>query len=184
MTAILEKPAQRARKASVNCRRGGKMTPEESYYWGLWSEIKRKFGLTSDDIESLRKDITEQIFGGESKSHKSFKHGDYDVVLGAMRELLKQSSLVVYPEKVVEMYMDGEARRIAHLINELEMPPAYVAAISFGKFHTRDWRNGLLAFEMMQLFYTCKARLYAYKKSGKTFTTTPAAKPDDDNCPF
>lgn len=184
MTAILEKPAQRARKASASRRRGGKMTREEACYWGLWSEIKRKFGLTSDDIESLRKDITEQIFGGESKSHKDFKHGDYDVVLGAMRELLKQSSLAVYPEKVIEMYMDGETRRIAHLIDELEMPPAYVAAISFGKFHTRDWRNGLLAFEMMQLFYTCKARLYAYKKSGKTFTTTPAAKPDDDNCPF
>lgn len=183
MTVILEKTSQRVRNTSVNRRRGGKMTREEACYWGLWSEIKRKFGLTSDDIESLRKDITEQIFGGESKSHKSFKHGDYDVVLGAMRELLKQSSLVVYPEKVVEMYMDGEARRIAHLIDELEMPPAYVAAISFGKFHVRDWRNGLLAFELMQLFYTCKARLHAYKKSGKTFIT-PAAEPDDDNCPF
>ena len=184
MTTTLAKPAQRARKASASRRRGGKMTPEESYYWGLWGEIKRKFGLTSDDIKSLRKDITEQIFGGESKSHKNFRHGDYDVVLGAMRELLKQSSLVVYPEKVVAMYMEGEARRIAHLIDELEMPPAYVAAISFGKFHTRDWRNGLLAFEMMQLFYTCKARLYAYKKAGKTFTSTPAAAIDDDNCPF
>lgn len=184
MTATFAKPAQRARKGSASRRRGGKMTPEESYYWGLWAEIKRKFGLTSDDTESLRKDITEQIFGGESKSHKSFKHGDYDVVLGAMRELLKQSSLVVYPEKVVAMYMEGETRRIAHLIDELEMPPAYIAAISFGKFHTRDWRNGLLAFEMMQLFYTCKARLYAYKKAGKTFTSTPAAAIDDDNCPF
>lgn len=184
MTATLEKPAQRTRKASASRRRGGKMTPEESYYWGLWAEIKRKFGLSTDALENLRKDITEQIFGGESKSHKAFKHGDYDVVLGAMRELLKQSSLVVYPEKVIEMYMDGEARRIAHLIDELEMPPAYVAAISFGKFHTRDWRNGLLAFEMMQLFYTCKARLYAYKKAGKTFTNTPAAEADDDNCPF
>ncbi|WYJ07008.1 hypothetical protein P3B99_007315 [Opitutia bacterium KCR 482] len=184
MTATFAKPTQRARKGSASRRRGGKMTPEESYYWGLWAEIKRKFGLTSDDTESLRKDITEQIFGGESKSHKSFKHGDYDVVLGAMRELLKQSSLVVYPEKVVAMYMEGETRRIAHLIDELEMPPAYIAAISFGKFHTRDWRNGLLAFEMMQLFYTCKARLYAYKKAGKTFTSTPAAAIDDDNCPF
>ena len=184
MTAILEKPAQRARKASASRRSGGKMTPEESYYWGLWGEIKRKFGLSGDALESLRKDITEQIFGGESRSHKSFKHGDYDVVLGAMRELLKQSSLVVYPEKVIEMYMDGEARRIAHLIDELEMPPAYVAAISFGKFRVRDWRNGLLAFELMQLFYTCKARLYAYKKAGKTFTSTPAAEADDDNCPF
>lgn len=183
MTTTLAKPTQRAHKSGVNSRRGGKMTPEESYYWGLWGEIKRKFGLTSDDIESLRKDVTEQIFGGESKSHKSFKHGDYDVVLGAMRELLKQSSLVLYPEKVVAMYMEGETRRIAHLIDELEMPPAYVAAISFGKFHTRDWRDGLLAFEMMQLFYTCKARLHAYKKSGKTFTT-PAAAPDDDNFPF
>lgn len=184
MTATLEKPAQRARKASASRRRGGKMTNEEACYWGLWAEIKRKFGFTTDDVENLRKDITEQIFGGESKSHKSFKHGDYDVVLGAMRELLKQSSLVVYPEKVIEMYMDGEARRIAHLIDELEMPPAYVAAISFGKFRVRDWRNGLLAFEMMQLFYTCKARLHAYKKAGKTFTTTRAAEPDDDNCPF
>ena len=184
MTATHVKPAQRARKASASRRRGGKMTNEESYYWGLWAEIKRKFGLSGDALESLRKDITEQIFGGESKSHKSFKHGDYDVVLGAMRELLKQSSLVVYPEKVVEMYMDGETRRIAHLIDELEMPPAYVAAISFGKFHTRDWRNGLLAFEMMQLFYTCKARLYAYKKAGKTFTTISAAEADDDNYPF
>lgn len=184
MTATLEKPAQRTRKASASRRRGGKMTPEESYYWGLWAEIKRKFGLSGDALESLRKDITEQIFGGESRSHKSFKHGDYDVVLGAMRELLKQSTLVVYPEKVVEMYMDGEARRIAHLIDELEMPPAYVAAISFGKFRVRDWRNGLLAFELMQLFYTCKARLYAYKKAGKTFTSTPAAEADDDNCPF
>lgn len=184
MTATHVKPAQRARKASASRRRGGKMTNEESYYWGLWAEIKRKFGLSGDALESLRKDITEQIFGGESKSYKSFKHGDYDVVLGAMRELLKQSSLVVYPEKVVEMYMDGETRRIAHLIDELEMPPAYVAAISFGKFHTRDWRNGLLAFEMMQLFYTCKARLYAYKKAGKTFTTISAAEADDDNYPF
>lgn len=183
MTVIIEKTSQRVRNTSVNRRRGGKMTPEESYYWGLWGEIKRKFGLTFDEIESLRKDITGQIFGGESKSHKSFKHGDYDVVLGAMRELLKQSSLVVYPEKVVEMYMDGEARRIAHLIDELEMPPAYVAAISFGKFRVRDWRNGLLAFELMQLFYTCKARLYAYKKAGKTFTTISAAEADD-NCPF
>lgn len=184
MTATLAKPAQRVRNASATRRRGGKMTNEESYYWGLWTEIKRKFGLSGDALESLRKDITEQIFGGESKSHKAFKHGDYDVVLGAMRELLKQSSLVVYPEKVIEMYMDGEARRIAHLIDELEMPPAYVAAISFGKFRVRDWRNGLLAFEMMQLFYTCKARLHAYKKAGKTFTTIPAAEPDDDNCPF
>lgn len=183
MTTTLEKPAQRARKASASRRRGGKMTNEEACYWGLWAEIKRKFGFTTDDVENLRKDITEQIFGGESKSHKSFKHGDYDVVLGAMRELLKQSSLVVYPEKVIEMYMDGEARRIAHLIDELEMPPAYVAAISFGKFRVRDWRNGLLAFEMMQLFYTCKARLHAYKKAGKTFTI-PAVEPDDDNCPF
>lgn len=183
MTATLEKPARPARKTVASRRRGAKMTPEESYYWGLWAEIKRKFGLTTGDVESLRKDITEQIFGGESKSHKAFKHGDYDVVLGAMRELLKQSSLVVYPEKVIEMYMEGEARRIAHLIDELEMPPAYVAAISFGKFHTRDWRNGLLAFELMQLFYTCKARLHAYKKAGKTFTTH-AAEPDDDNCPF
>lgn len=183
MTATLEKPAQRARKASAS-RRRGKMTNEEACYWGLWGEIKRKFGFTSDDVENLRKDITEQIFGGESKSHKKFRHGDYDVVLGAMRELLKQSSLVVYPEKVVAMYMEGEARRIAHLIDELEMPPAYIAAISFGKFHTRDWRNGLLAFEMMHLFYTCKARLYTYKKAGKTFTPTPATKPDDNNCPF
>lgn len=174
----LEMPLKPARARPA--RRGGKMSREEAYYWGLWREIFEKFNVPPAEQSEWRRDLRKQVLGSD-RTQATFTHGDYDVVLGAMRELLAQASLVVYPEKIVQMHMDGEARRIARLIDDLDMPPAYVAAVSLGKFGTRDWRNGLLAFEMMQLLYTCKARLRAREKSGKTFAA-PAA--DQDNCPF
>ena len=98
-----------------------------------------------------------------------------------MRELLARDELVISPLKVVRMYIDGEERRIAHLIDELGMPEAYIASISFGKFHTRHWRGALLAHELMQLFYTVSARKRAAERKGRTFTEIYETS---DNYPF
>ena len=189
MTSTLEtpiKPVRRGLKAKSPRQR--KTNREEAKYWGLWGEIGRKFNLSAAEREAWRREITEEIFGGEYKSHRAFTHGDYDVVLGAMRELLARDELVISPLKIIRMYIDGEERRIAHLIDELDMPPAYIAAVSFGKFHTRHWRGALLAHELMQLFYTLSARKRAAERKGQTLAKTAkhrrTAREISDNCPF
>ena len=189
MTSTLEtpiKPVRRGLKAKSPRQR--KTNREEAKYWGLWGEIGRKFKLSAAEREAWRREITEEIFDGEYKSHRAFTHGDYDVVLGAIRELLVRDELVISPLKIIRMYIDGEARRIAHLIDELDMPPAYIAAVSFGKFHTRHWRGALLAHELMQLFYTLSARKRAAERKGQTLAKTAkhrrTAREISDNCPF
>ena len=181
----LETPPQSVRmRLKAKSPRQRKINREAAKYWGLWGEIGRKFNLSAAEREAWRREITEEIFGGY-KSHSAFTHGDYDVVLGAMRELLARDELVISPLKVVRMYIDGEERRIAHLIDELEMPPAYIAAVSFGKFHTRHWRGALLAHELMQLFYTLSARKRAAERKGRTLDKTANRRCEDpDNCPF
>lgn len=168
-SVLAEKPLISTESVAAKVRKKRKMGREEAKYWSLWGEIGSKFKLSAAEREAWRREITEEIFG-EYKSHGAFTHGDYDVVLGAMRELLARDELVISPLKVVRMYIDGEERRIAHLIDELGMPEAYIASISFGKFHTRHWRGALLAHELMQLFYTVSARKRAAERKGRTFT--------------
>lgn len=186
----ISKPLQPARRVVAKAARGErKMGGEESKYWGMWQEIARKFGWSNAQKEEMRRELTLEIFGTH-KTHKAFSHGDYDVVLGAMRELLAQSQLIVFPAKIIWAYMEGEARRVGKLIDDLQMPPAYIAAISRNKFGTTDWHN-LLACEMTHLFYTCKARKKAAERKGRSLYNN--AKPaeesgyveaDDDDFPF
>ena len=165
------------------------MGGEESKYWGMWREIARKFGWSNAQKEEMRRELTLEIFGTH-KSHKVFSHGDYDVVFGAMRELLAQSQLAIFPEKIIWAYMEGEARRVAKLIDELQMPPAYIAAISRDRFGTTAWRD-LLACEMHDLFITCKARKKSAERKGRTLYNNekPAeesgyVEADPDDFPF
>lgn len=181
------KPVRRKVKANSRQRKADR---EEAKYWGLWGEIGRKFNLSATEREAWRREITEEIFGGEYKSHREFTHGDYDVVLGAMRELLAQSQLAIFPEKIIWAYMEGEARRVAKLIDELQMPPAYIAAISRDRFGTTAWRD-LLACEMHDLFITCKARKKSAERKGRTLYNNekPAeesgyVEADPDDFPF
>lgn len=184
------KPLQSARRAVTKVVRGErKMGGEESKYWGMWREIARKFGWSNAQKEEMRRELTLEIFGTH-KSHKVFSHGDYDVVFGAMRELLAQSQLAIFPEKIIWAYMDGEARRVAKLIDELQMPPAYIAAISRDRFGTTAWRD-LLACEMHDLFITCKARKKSAERKGRTLYNNekPAeesgyVEADPDDFPF
>lgn len=180
-SVLIEKPLKSAGNAAAKVRKKRKIGREEAKYWSLWGEIGNKFKLSAAEREVWRREITEEIFGGKYKSHKAFTHGDYDVVLGAMRELLARDELVISPLKVLRMYLEGESRRIMHLIDELGMPETYIASISFGKFHTRHWRGALLAHELMQLFYTVSARKRAAERKGRTFTETYETS---DNCPF
>ena len=179
MTACdpVPKPLQPVCKAPAKAVRSKRrMGGEESKYWGLWQEIARKFGMSNAQKEKMRSELTLEIFG-TYKSHKRFTHGDYDVVLGAMRELLSQAQLVIFPTKIIWAYMEGEARRIAKLIDDLQMPPAYIAAIARDRFGAADWHS-LLACEMKHLFYTCKARKTAAERKGRTLynNTKPAEK--------
>ena len=109
------------------------------------------------------------------RTQATFNHGDYDLVLGAMKEMLTQSSLVVFPEKLIGQYEEGERRRITHLIDELDMPEPYIAKISFDKFATRHWRGALYASELKHLFYTLSARKRATARKNQT---------ESDNFPF
>lgn len=162
----IEKPLQAACKRPTKAVHGKrKMGREEAKYWGLWSEIWNKFKVPASEQPQWRRELRREVLGSE-RTQSTFTHGDYDVILGAMRELLAQAKLVVFPEKIIWAYMEGEARRIAKLIDNLQMPPAYIVAISRDKFGTNDWRS-LLACEMMHLFYTCNARNESAKKRGK-----------------
>lgn len=103
------KPLQSARRVVAKVVRGErKMGGEESKYWGMWREIARKFGWSNAQKEEMRRELTLEIFGTH-KSHKVFSHGDYDVVFGAMRELLAQSQLAIFPEKIIWAYMEGDS---------------------------------------------------------------------------
>lgn len=180
MQSTCKRPAKRANSLR-------KMGREETKYWGLWKEIFQKFNVPSSEQSAWRKDLRMQVLGSE-RTQTTFTNGDYDVVLGAMREMLAQSQLVVYPEKIILEYMEGESRRILKLITDLQMPPAYIAAISRNKFGTPTYKN-LIPCEMMHLFYTCKARKIAADKKGKSFYDNKVssdkssfieASPDDD----
>ena len=87
MISTIETPIKPVRRKVKAKSRQRKADREEAKYWGLWGEIGRKFNLSAAEREAWRREITEEIFGGEYKSHREFTHGDYDVVLGAMRDL-------------------------------------------------------------------------------------------------
>ncbi len=177
----IERPTQTPRKRVAKSAKSKRpMSREEAKYWGLWSEIFRKFNIPQSQHSQWRRDLRMQCLGSE-RTQVTFSHGDYDVILGAMRELLNQASLIVYPEKVLQIYMEGEIRRAIKLIENLNLPEAYVASISRGKFVTSDWRGGLLAHELMQLFYTCKARKTSAEKKGKTFYTTESQPAEESD---
>ena len=86
-SVLAEKPLISTESAAAKVRKKRKIGREEAKYWSLWGEIGSKFKLSAAEREAWRREITEEIFG-EYKSHGAFTHGDYDVVLGAMRELL------------------------------------------------------------------------------------------------
>lgn len=155
-------------------RGGGKMSREEACYWGLWREIFAKFGVPQAEQAQWRRDLRRQLLGSD-RTQATFTHADYDLVLGAMREMLSQASLAVFPEKIIEAYELGERRRIIYLIDELDMPEAYVAKISRGKFGAANWRSMLFACELKHLFYTLSARKRAAAKKDKHYC---------GDCPF
>lgn len=106
---LVETRAQAACGRPARASRGKrKMGREEAKYWGLWSEIWNKFKVPSSERAQWRRELRREVLGSE-RTPASFTHGDYDVVLGAMRELLAQSQLVVFPEKIIWAYMEGEA---------------------------------------------------------------------------
>ncbi len=181
MPATLEKPKSTVRKRpSGKC----KMSAEERKYWGLWKEIFTKFNVPTSQQSDWRKDLRMQVLGSD-RTQATFSHSDYDLVLGAMKEMLAQSSLVVFPEKLIEQYEEGERRRLIHLIDELDMPEPYIAKIAFNKFATRHWRGALYACELKHLFYTISARKRsADKKAKRLESSTINLDIPDNNCPF
>ena len=180
MPATLEKPKTTACKRPANKR---KMSAEERKYWGLWKEIFTKFGVPTSQQSDWRKDLRMQVLGSD-RTQATFSHSDYDLVLGAMKEMLSQSSLVVFPEKLIEQYENGERRRMVHLIDNLDMPEPYIAKISFNKFGSFQWRKDLYACELKHLFYTISARKRSADKKEKHIKPTPSIIEVDDDFPF
>lgn len=177
MQATLERPAKRS-----STKR--KMSAEERKYWGLWKEIFTKFNVPTSQQSEWRRDLRQQVLGSD-RTQATFSHSDYDLVLGAMKEMLTQSSLVVFPEKLIEQYENGERRRMIHLIDELDMPEPYIAKISFNKFGSYQWRESLFACELKHLFYTISARKRsADKKTKRLESSTINLDIPDNNCPF
>ena len=177
MQATLERPAKRS-----STKR--KMSAEERKYWGLWQEIFTKFNVPTSQHSEWRRDLRQQVLGSD-RTQATFSHSDYDLVLGAMKEMLSQSSLVVYPVKLIEQYEYGERRRLIHLIDELDMPEPYIAKISFNKFGTYQWRENLFACELKHLFYTISARKRSADKKAKRFENASInLEIPDNNCPF
>ena len=177
MQATLERPAKRS-----STKR--KMSAEERKYWGLWKEIFTKFNVPVSQQSDWRKDLRMQVLGSD-RTQATFSHADYDLVLGAMKEMLTQSSLVVFPEKLIEQYEDGERRRLIHLIDELDMPEPYIAKIAFNKFGSYQWRVNLFACELKHLFYTISARKRSVDKKAKRLENSSInLELPDENCPF
>lgn len=180
MPATLEKSQTTTCKRPANKR---KMSAEERKYWGLWKEIFTKFGVPTSQQSDWRKDLRMQVLGSD-RTQATFSHSDYDLILGAMKEMLSQSSLVVFPEKLIEQYENGERRRMVHLIDNLDMPEPYIAKISFNKFGSFQWRKDLYACELKHLFYTISARKRSADKKEKHIKPTPSIIEVDDDFPF
>ena len=180
MPATLEKSKTTTCKRPTNNR---KMSAEERKYWGLWKEIFTKFNVPSSQQSEWRKDLRMQVLGSD-RTQATFSHSDYDLILGAMKEMLTQSSLVVFPEKLIEQYENGERRRMVHLIDNLDMPEPYIAKISFNKFGSFQWRKDLYACEPKHLFYTISARKRSADKKEKHIKPTPSIIEVDDDFPF
>ena len=177
MQTTLERPAKRS-----STKR--KMSAEERKYWGLWNEIFTKFNVPVSQQSDWRKDLRMQVLGSD-RTQATFSHADYDLVLGAMKEMLTQSLLVVFPEKLIEQYEDGERRRLIHLIDELDMPEPYIAKIAFNKFGSYQWRVNLFACELKHLFYTISARKRSADKKAKRLENSSInLELPDENCPF
>lgn len=153
-------PAKRVQRTG----KGRKLSREEAHYWGLWSEIFAKFNIPKSQQSEWRKDIRIQVLGSD-RTQATFSHADYDLVLGAMRELLAQDSLVIYPGKLIDMYAEGQTRRVMKLIKDLDMPEAYTAKVALNRFHTNNWKMLTLG-ELFQLYYTLKSRKTAADKKG------------------
>ena len=178
MRATLERPIKKT------FSRKRKMSAEERKYWGLWKEIFTKFNVPVSQQSDWRKDLRMQVLGSD-RTQATFSHADYDLVLGAMKEMLTQSSLVVFPEKLIEQYEEGERRRLIHLIDELDMPEPYIAKISFNKFGSYQWREDLFACELKHLFYTISARKRSADKRTKSLENASInLELPDENCPF
>ena len=180
MQATLERPVKSVKKAFQK----RPMSKEEAKYWTLWNQIFTKFNVPVKQREEWREDITKQLFGFK-KSHKDFNHRDYDIMLGALRELLSHSQLIVSPYTLIQEYEEGERRRMVHLIDELDMPEPYIAKIAFNKFGSYPWRVNLFACELKHLFYTISARKRsADKKAKRLENSTINLDIPDNNCPF
>ena len=178
MQATLERPIKKT------FSRKRKMSAEERKYWGLWKEIFTKFNVPISQQSDWRKDLRIQVLGSD-RTQATFNHSDYDLVLGAMKEMLAQSSLVVFPEKLIEQYEDGERRRLIHLIDEIDMPEPYIAKIAFNKFGSYQWRVNLFACELKHLFYTISARKRSADKKAKRLENSSINLDlPDNNCPF
>lgn len=172
----------RKSKPKRSFKRVRKIKPEEGLYWQLWKEIWKKFNVPTSEQSQWRKELRLEVLGSD-RNQITFNHSDYDLVLGAMREILTQEQLIVYPAKLIEEFNKGQARRLKYKLEELKMPVALICAISRDKFGTTKIDN-LKAHEMAQLLYTCNARQRSMQRQGKTFYDTPTPAIEDDNFPF
>ena len=194
MTATLEKPAQRARKASAS-RQG--WTPRLKKYQLQWEAIFRKHGWAnrpSADKKDLRHTILEDLFGNYNFNVSGASNAQWDCIFIAQKVLLACGILAWSRESGKAAVELGLCRRyiwnIEHAgydiqdVEEYGAPEEYVAAVSEDKFGTRDWRD-LDSDKLFMLFITIKNRVRKAARNGNSLhQSPPAAEPDDDNCPF
>ena len=176
MTVTLEKPAQRARKASAS-RQG--WAPRLKKYQLQWEAIFRKHGWAnrpSADKKDLRHTILEDLFGNYNFNVSSASNAQWDCIFIAQKVLLARGILAWSRESGRAAVELGLCRRyiwnIEHAgydvqdVEEYGAPEEYVAAVSEDKFGTRTWRD-LDSKDLFMLFITIKNRVRKAARNGQ-----------------
>lgn len=115
---------------------------------------------------------------GKLKSLTKFDNRDLDRVLALMRLLVNPDDLDAVMKH--EAYQRGEDPGMERRLDAgiaMKAPEAYIAAVSLGKFGTKDWRN-LNTWQKRDLNMTLSSRRAKWNK--------PARKPEPQyaECPF
>ena len=193
MPAILETPAQRARKTGASRR---SWTPQLKKYQLQWEAIFKKHGWSnrpSADKKDLRHTILEDLFGNYNFNVSDATNVQWDCIFTAQKILLQRDILAWSRESGKAAVELGLCRRyiwnIEHAgydlqdVKEYGAPEEYVAAVSEDKFGTRDWRE-LDSKDLFMLFITIKNRVRKAARNGNSLHNSTSAESDNDNCPF